>query len=165
MQAARQALIKRGVAEKDLTTTRLNIHSYRNNQGLAQYQVSTMVNAVVRDLSGIDALVNQVLDAVEDGAELNGVTFDRADRSEAVKAAREAAYQDAFEKATQLATLAGVSLGEVVAITEQEHNFGRPSRRSSVRAMSADVEGAMPIDAGELTEQANISVSWTLVPS
>lgn len=162
MAAARKVLIRYGVAERDLTTTRLNIHSYRNDSGPAQYQVSTMVNAVIRNLSGLDTMVNQVLDAVEDGAELHGVTFDRADRSGAVTAAREAAFEDAFSKASQLAQLAGVALGEVVAIVEQEHNFGRAPRIASMRAMSADAESAMPIDGGELAEQANISVTWAL---
>ena len=162
MQAARTVLLRQHVGEKDLTTTRLNIHSFRNNGGPAQYQVSTMVNAVVRNLAGLDTLVNQVLDAVEDGAELHGVTFDRADRSDAVFAAREAAFEDAFAKASQLAHLAGVSLGEVLTIVEQEQNFGRAPRMASVRAMSADSESAMPVDGGELAEQANISVTWAL---
>lgn len=165
MQAARQALIKRGVSQSDLTTTRLNIQSFRNNTGPSQYQVSTMVNAVIRQLDGLDTLVNQVLDAVEDGAELHGVTFDRADRSEAIRAAREAAFSDAHEKASHLAQLAGVSLGEVLNISEEEHNYGRAPRMAQMKVMAEGSIAAMPIDGGELVEQANVSVTWSLLTS
>lgn len=160
MQAARQTLLRRGIAESDLTTTRLNIHSFRSNAGPAQYQVSTMVNALVRTLDGLDSLVNQVLDAVEDGAELHGITFDRTDRSQAIRAAREAAFADARDKALHLAELAGVALGEVVEIGEEQHNHGSP--RMAKLVVAEDMGGSIPIDSGELSEIANISVTWQL---
>jgi uncharacterized protein YggE len=165
MQTARQVLLNAGVSESDLATTRLNIHSVRNNTGPSQYQVSTMVNAVIRELDGLETLVNEVLDAVEDGAELHGVTFDRVDRSEATEAAREAAFLDAREKAAHLAELAGVRLGDVLSIGEEEHNHGHTPRMAQMRSMAASASPAIPIDGGELTEQANIGVSWSLLTS
>ena len=163
MSAARDVLIGSGIAESDLATTRLNVHSFRNNSGPPQHQVSTMVNAVIRKLEGLDSLVNQVLDAIEEGAELHGVNFDASDRTEAVAAAREAAFADAKEKAQHLAALAGATLGDVLRIGEEQHNHGRPPRMARMAMAAESADAAIPIDSGELSEHANVSVTWSLL--
>jgi uncharacterized protein YggE len=161
MQAGRQALLDSGVAEADIATSRLNIHNYRNNQNRSEYQVSTMVNAAVRSIDGLDMLVNGVLDGVGDGAELHGVNFDKSDRSAETTAAREAAFADAKDKAEHLASLAGVTLGDVVRIGEEPFQH-TPSPRMARMSAMAEGAAAIPIDAGELVEQASVSVTWLL---
>lgn len=161
MHAGRQALLDGGVEESDIATSRLNIHNYRNNQQRSEYQVSTMVNAAIRSLDGLDMLVNEVLDAVADGAELHGVNFDKSDRSIETRAAREAAFEDAKDKAEHLASLAGVAIGAVARIGEEPFQHSPSPRMARMSAM-AEGAAAIPIDAGELTEHATISVTWLL---
>jgi uncharacterized protein YggE len=161
MRAGRQALLDGGVEEQDIATTRLNIHNYRNNDQRSEYQVSTMVSAAIRRLDGLDMLVNEVLDAVADGAELHGINFDKSDRSIETRSAREAAFEDAKDKAEHLAALAGVALGAVASIGEEPFQHG-PSPRLARMSATAESAAAIPIDGGELIEQATISVTWLL---
>jgi uncharacterized protein YggE len=80
------------------------------------------------------------------------------DDSVAAAAAREAAYDDARERAVALATLAGHRLGEVRSVTE---GGGGPTPAGAPRlALAARDAGIAP---GEATVATSVTVVWELV--
>jgi uncharacterized protein YggE len=80
-----------------------------------------------------------------------------ADVSGLARNAREAAFDDAREKATELAALAGRPLGEVVSVVEQ----GGGERPLRYAAEAAKV-GGMPFEPGRSSVTAQLRVTWQL---
>ena len=92
-------------------------------------------------------LLTALADAVGDRLEIEGVSLEVADQAAAQTRAREAAYADAVDRATQLAGLAGAELGDVQEVVEgggvgagpvrAAKPMSEPRRSSPVRPRSA----------------------------
>lgn len=120
------ALQNMGVSEKDIQTSRYNIHYVRepvskpadgsSPEILEGYSVTNMVRVTVRQA----AKAGDVLDAVvQAGANLAyGVTFTVSDVKTWESQARAEAMADARSRAQELASLAEVELGEVISVSE-----------------------------------------------
>jgi hypothetical protein len=113
-------LSEKGIDPLDIQTTAFNVYPYQNYGVDGQlmemkYVVENTVNVKVRDLTRL----GEILDAVvRSGAnQINGISFDIEDRKQAESEARRLAIQDATEKAQELSSLAGISLGEVQNIS------------------------------------------------
>ena len=107
--------------------------------------MSNTVQAKIRDLDSTGAVLDAATVAGGDDVVVNGLSFSIEDNDELVAAAREAAWNDAMTKATQLAELSGQTLGEATTITETvsmppvpipyaAEAAARPSRRDPDRA-------------------------------
>jgi uncharacterized protein YggE len=89
------------------------------------YRAAQGVEAMLRDLSKADAVVDAVA-AVGEEVRLNGISFEVSKAEALVGAARAAAYEDAAAKAKQYATLTGHEVGRIVKI--EEEGEASPSR-------------------------------------
>jgi uncharacterized protein len=128
MAAIVAALKEMGVTDKDIQTSNYSIYYERQEQAspLAEgsssaerrgvYHVSNMLLITVRDVSK----AGDVLDAlVEAGAnQVYGVSFTVSDEVKWQSQAREKAMADAKARAEELASLSGVEVGQVQAISE-----------------------------------------------
>jgi len=116
------ALTSNGVAEEDITTTDYSIYpeyDYSGNQErLVGYRVNNTVRAKIRDLDTTGTVLDAATAAAGDEARVSGLRFSLEDNADLVAAAREAAWDDALAKATQLAELSGQTLGAATSITE-----------------------------------------------
>lgn len=174
--AARDHLMTAGVAAADLQTSQLSVHIIRhrpdgprpagppgtqNLTPLTEFVVSTTMTAVFRrDIAQAQLAVDGLFDVVGEGLELHGLTFDRADRSEARTEARRLAFEDAKTKASQLADLAGATLGLVRSIREGGPDTQPGPRRMRAMAMA---EASIPMEGGSLVENVELFVRWGLV--
>ncbi len=70
------------------------------------------------DIAAAGSFLTAVAESVGDRLEVEGVSLEVADPSAATSAAREAAYADAVDRATHLASLAGAELGDVQDVVE-----------------------------------------------
>lgn len=118
-----QASLKQsGAADQDLQTSGVSIqaqYSYANDkQTLTGYQVSENVTATLHNLTAAGAAISAAAAAGGDATRIDSVTLDLTDTSALVSKAREAAFKQAKDKAGQYARVAGVSLGDVVSISE-----------------------------------------------
>ena len=150
MNALMQALAERGIAERDIQTTRFNIYpQYQydreaDKNELVGYTVSNEISVTVRDLEQVGALIDDMVSAGGDDTVFSGVSFSVSDTKPLEEEARKLAVQDLIDKATQLADSAGVTLGDLVYINE--------SSRGSPRTFAAEAmvdSAAAPISAGE----------------
>ena len=92
------------------------------------------------------------------GNQIHGIRFEMSDRSEHYNQAREAAWENALDKAEQLAGMAGAELGPVVSISESTYT---PVRYAE-RAMAFAADGGVPVEAGTETVQISLQVTWAL---
>lgn len=162
MRAVIDRLKAAGVAEADLQTTGLSVNpnwtgydASSSGQTISGYTAANVLTVDIRALEGLGTVLDA---AVSDGANtLNGLSFGLADPRPAQDEARRAAVADARAKAELLAAAAGVSLGAIVSITEGG-GYGAPV--PMFKAASADA--AVPVQAGEVSYQASVTVVWQL---
>jgi uncharacterized protein YggE len=114
------------------------------------------------DLSRVGSLLVAAIDAGGDGARIDGISFSHHDAAGLEREARDAAFADARSKAEQYAGLAGQALGEVRHVVEGGAD-GPVVLRTG--AMVASAGAPVPIDAGEGTVVADVSVTWALGPA
>ena len=122
MEKLLAALKAQGVAENDIQTSYYNIWVERpyNPDGSQSteviYHVSNTVQVTIRDLSKVTTTLGA---AIEAGANtINSVNFNLADPSELEVQARQEAVENAKATAEELATLNGVTLGQVTNVSE-----------------------------------------------
>ena len=159
--AARDHLLGAGVEQRDINTSRLNVHtSYDRSTRRRTYHLSTALDATIRDLDSAQSITNELFTAIGDGLDMRGLTFGIEDPTTGRDEAMELAFEDAKHKAVHLARLAGVGLGPVLAIVEADVQHGAPM--PMMRSAVAYAGGDIPIEAGELDRSATLTVRWAI---
>ena len=161
-----------GIADKDIQTSALTLsreYDYAAN-GKARfkgYRVANLVSANLRDLSRL----GDVLDALaSSGAtEFDGPYFPLDKNEIATGQARDKAWDVATQQARYHAKKAGFADVKVVRVAEvigSSQNFGGYSDnavyKSEVAAIAADA-AETPIQAGEITTQVTLSISFEMI--
>jgi uncharacterized protein YggE len=159
------ALQNMGVSEKDIQTSRYNIHYVRepvsktadgsSPEIFEGYSVSNMVRVTVRQA----AKAGDVLDAVvQAGANLAyGVTFTVSDVKTWESQARAEAMTDARSRAQELASLAEVELGEVISVSEVIGDVSIPALMEA-----GSPSGGVGSNPGELEFSTRIQVVFAV---
>ncbi|MEU2116293.1 SIMPL domain-containing protein [Streptomyces sp. NPDC016459] len=156
-------LHKEGIAERDIRTDSLTLSPVHTQNAAGEskvtgYQAGQSFSVKVRDLDRTGQVVGAVNDATKDAGRINGVVFDVADPSSLRAKAREAAYQDAYDKAAQHARLSGHRLGRLVSLSEGESV--RPGL-GAAPGVIAD-EQSVPLAPGEIEEHITVSAVFEL---
>jgi uncharacterized protein YggE len=166
MEALLTALKAQGVADNDIQTSYYNIWVERpyNPDGSqsteAIYHVSNTVQVTIRDLSKVTTTLGA---AIEAGANtINSVTFNVADPSELEVQARQEAVDNARATAEELATLNGVTLGEVISVSEVIVGGPIPLINASYAAEGIGGGAAGPLSPGEVEITVQLQVSYAI---
>lgn len=163
MTAILDAIAAAGVARRDIQTSLLSLspvtdYSPETGPRVTGYQVHNSVTVTVRDLSAAGKVVDAGLAA--GATNLDGLEFSLDDRTEAEDAARRVAVDDARRRAQVLASAAGVALGRVIAIREEDRPGMPIPRGHGMRAMDLKMESAdTPVESG--TDELVVSVIVT----
>lgn len=161
MDALIVKLKEQGVAERDIQTSNIGIYPRYDNNGRSvdAYQVTNTVTVRIRDITQTGALLDKVVDAGANN--VNGISFLINDSTKLQQSARDAAIADARARAQSMAQSAGVSLGDVLAISEV---IGQPSMPMMLRAESASMAGGgdAPVQSGEQTIGAQVQMTFEL---
>ena len=163
MQEVISATLEAGIDEDEIQTQQLRlqpVYSQTLNAvdplTVTGYQAFNSVAVTAQDLSTLGELLDA---AVEAGANtVEGIQFEIDNREALSAQAREAAVNDALEKAEQFAELTGTELGMVMTITEISSEQPQPIAVEDVAA----VGGAVSISPGTETVEARVQVSWQL---
>lgn len=172
MTAIMAALQEAGIAEKDIQTSNYSIYFERYPEirpmveaepleAEGSYRVSNMVRVKIRDLDRIGTVLDGVIEAGANN--VYGVNFTVEDPGEVRSEARGKAIADARARAQELADLNGVSLGEVLQISEV---IGGPFTASGIPVPVAMEYrgGSGPISPGELEFSVQIQVTYAIAP-
>lgn len=110
------------------------------------------------DIASAGVLLGALAESVGDRLQIEGVSLEVTDRADAETLAREAAYQDAVERADHLARLASAERGEPQEVVEggAVALVGRP--RAALTAKAADVA----LEPGELSVTSTVTVTFQL---
>lgn len=164
MTSVIDALTAQGVAAGDIQTSYYNIYverpygydSSQSNDVL--YHVSNTVQVNIRDLSKVTTILGA---AIEAGANtINGVTFDVAAPAELKASARQQAVENAKASAENLAQLSGVTLGEVVSVSEVVQGGSVPLYREFAAAQG--IGGGGPILPGDVEVAVQLQVAYAI---
>ncbi len=159
-----------GIDKRDLQTANFDIqprYTYPNRQGggagepprLVGYVVRNSLSVRVRDISRVgEVLDTSVTLGVNEGG---SITFGNDDPSAAITKARVKAVDDALSKARTLADAAGVGLGGVLEISEQNYS-PRPAPMVARGMMAMDSAESVPIASGENSYKVTVSVTLAL---
>jgi len=155
------ALRGAGIDDKDIQTSRLTLQatyesSITSGRGRVNgFQASNQVTIKVRDVGKLADTIDR---AVAAGAnDVGGIEFLVSAPSQALDAARTEAFADARRKAEIYAKAAGVKLGRVLSMSEDQ---------ASAEPMPMVARGAAamatPIAPGERTLRVTVTVSYEL---
>lgn len=164
MAAVTEAVKKFGVDPKDLMTTSYNLYpryAYPENSApvIQGYELTQDLTVKVRNLENIDDVLDSSIAA---GANQVGqLTFDIDEDSALMKQAREEAFADAKQKASEMAGAAGVGLGRVVTFSESGgYNPPPPMYYDMMAKAESSVAATLEPGSKELT--VNVSVTYEI---
>ena len=171
MTKVMQALTNSGIAQKDIQTGSFNINQRTRWDDQKQidtvigYQVTNMVTIKIRDTGKAGNIIDSVVQAGGDLIRISGISFSVEDPTNYYQQARQKAMTDAKNKAEQLATLAGVTLGKPTYVAEgaQSSNVYN-SYQSGGMAIPAPTMFASvpPISTGETKIILNVQVAYSV---
>jgi uncharacterized protein YggE len=163
------AMKKAGVAERDLQTSGLSIdprystvkpEDQPREPKIVGYRAVNTLTVRVRDLDKLGAVIDRSVSlGVNQGG---GITFTNDDTSTPMREARKRAMEDAMARAKTLTETAGVKTGKIIEISEQSY---RPTPRPMMmkaRSFAAAAEDAVPVQAGENTYHATVTVTFEI---
>jgi uncharacterized protein len=153
------ALRGSGVEDKDIQTTRLALQpTYDQSQGGARgringFQATNQVTIKVRDIAKLADVIDKAIGA--GATDIGGIEFLVSEPSKALDSARGEAVANARRKAEIYAKSAGITLGRVIALSE-DHATLEPI------PMVARQAAAPLIAPGEKTLRVTVTVSYEL---
>lgn len=163
------ALKAAGVAPRDIQTSGLNVQPLYGDMPRTQeapqvpqvvgYRVSNTVAVTIRALDGMGATLD---DLVAAGANrIDSVSFGFGDDAAVSDEARRRAVADARRSADVLAEAAGVKLVRVLSVSDGGSFQPQPMGGAMFRAERM----AVPVETGESSVQANVTVVWEIAPA
>ncbi len=166
LRAVVDAIKALGVSETDINTSNLSIYNtsrYDSESGVEQrgYQISNNVRVIVRDVVQIEGVIDAAISAGANS--IYGLTFGISDPAAAESQARANAVADANARATELAALVGVTLGDAIAVDESVNAFTFPQFASArMESGMGGGGGDAFVAPGQLEVTINVSVMYQL---
>lgn len=160
------ALTSNGVAKADVQTQYYNIQQTTRYDNIKQqeistgYQVINYVNVKVRDVTKAGVILDAVTAAGGDLTRVNSVQFSLNDPTSANNQARDQAMADAKATASQLASDAGVKLGNPISISESE--VSPITKYYGADMAVAGASSSTPISSGELEITVSVQVTYAI---
>jgi len=161
------ALKSNGVADKDIATQYYNItpvYSYDRDTGkqvLEGYSVSNTVTVKIRTVGNAGIVIDAVASAGGDYTRINSVTLTVDKPEQYNEQAREAAMNDAANRAKQLAKLSGVKLGKTTYINESLNSSSQTIYYDSGVKAAPSVP-TTPINPGETEVTLTVQVVYSI---
>ena len=167
MEAVMAVLDEQGIAEKDIKTRHFSIYPVKRWQNdeeiLIGYRVSNMVTVKIRKVDEVGVTIDAVAEVGGDYTRINSISFTVDDPADYYEEAREMALEDAKEKATQLAKLAKMDLGEPTYISEGGIYMPAPYDfyRGAAEAFPVSAP-TTPISPGETAISLTVQVVYSI---
>jgi len=152
------------VAAEDIQTTNFSIYpqqQYDNNGKLTGilYMVDNTVYVTVRDLTKLGDLLDATVSA---GANtISGITFDVADKTDALSQACLAAVADAKKQADELTGATGVKLGDVQTVSYYDSTPPVTIQYSRAEAPMA-AGSSVPVQSGSMQVITTVTIVYEI---
>lgn len=166
MDKVMNALTSNGVDKKDIQTQSFNIQQVtrwdkdKEQDIVIGYRVTNVVTAKIRAIDKAGEIIDAVALAGGDLTRINAISFSVNDPKPYQDQARQKAMNDAKDKAEQLASLGGVTLGKSVYINEGSYatpvTVPAPVYKADAGATTT------PISPGEMDITLSIQVIYAI---
>ena len=145
-----EALKAAGVKEDDIATSNYSVHaeydySSLGGQKLSGYNVTNQLNVVIRDMAHIGATLDKATAAGANN--IYNIQFLSTKADEAQDEATAYAVQDAMRRAELLAEAAGLTLGNIVSISDSTGGYAVVTRSYKSTLDAAAGNSILPDDA------------------
>ena len=159
-----EALKQQGLDPKDIQTTNFSVSPLyeqrkegRHSPKIIGYQVTNSVRLTVHDIGKLGEILDKVVSL---GAnDVGSIAFGVAEPEALKDEARKLAISNAIANAKLYAEAAGVKLGKVLTINEDQ---GAIVARYASPAPAMEMAKAVPIEAGTATVEVRVHVSFEL---
>ena len=161
------ALKALGIADKDIQTSNYGVYTERqpvpssegkSGAGPTIYHVNNQVNVIVRDVNKLGDALDKTVAAGANN--IYGISFSVDDTTRLQADARAKAVADARTRAESLAKLAGVTLGDVVSVSEVIGSS--VPMYDAPRAAMGLGGGGTPVQPGELEVSTSVQVTFAI---
>jgi uncharacterized protein len=162
MQAVINALTNSGIDRNDIATTNVTLqpqYSGGDDPTITAYQASNSIGVKIRDLNNASQTLGLIGSTGGDATRINSVSYAIDDDSQLVKDARTRAFDDAKDRAGQYAQLAGLTLGDVISISE---SAGTVPPTPMPAPMPRAAMEAVPLEPGQQSVSFSVTVIWEL---
>ncbi len=157
------ALKEFGLTDQEITTSGYYIYSYQqgdyNSDPVSYYtiyHVRNQVNVKTDQLQNVGAIIDL---AIKAGAnQVQGITFDHENKAELKLTALQNATKQAQAKAEAIAEASGVTIKEIIRITEQSASYA-PYTEAVVFKASGDASTS-PINPGDVEVTGHVVVEF-----
>lgn len=154
------ALQAHGVTAADMQTSQLDIYANTNRHGVVtSFSADDDLDVTMQNIADAGAALDAAASAVGNDVNLNGISFSISNTSALLATARAEAMQNARTEANQLAAGAGVSVGPIVRVTDQENT---PSPYFFGSVLAAAPAGSVPLQPGSQPINVQVSVVYSL---
>jgi uncharacterized protein len=160
-----EALKAEGIDAKDIQTVNFSVGPVYDNRPMDKptppevvgYRVTNQVRITLHDIKKLGGILDKVVSLGSN--QIDSIEFG-VDEPEALKdEARKLAVKNVTDDAKIYAEAAGVSLGQIVSIAEEESSY---QPRYAPMAASMDSAKAVPIEAGTASVEVRVRITWEL---
>ena len=160
------ALKEAGVQESDIQTSSISLYPQYDydqvNSPIVGYSAENMITVNTTDIDGVGRYIDLAFEA---GANtFNDISFSARDTSAQKDRALELAVENARAKAETMAKAAGMKLGDLVRIAENDDAY-YANDVSYAKAEEADAAGGTQVYASRLQVSATVTIEYSLVPA
>ena len=162
MDAVVAAVKAHGLEDRDVQTESFNVwpqyeypevmvgNTLTTRRTLVGYTIDNSASVRIRDVDAAGDIIDSVAEAAGDSTRIDGVRFSIEDPKPFMAQLREEAVRDAVAQAEHLASLTGVSVGDLVSIGEVAGGAAQPFGAMESGLMMARAAPATSISGGEL---------------
>ncbi len=160
----RAALKSAKIDSKDIATQSISVfpeYKYTNDGGstLVGYRATQSFSITVRMATSAGAVVDSIIEAAADSAQINSVSPFVLDSTKSSEAARSVAVKNAKARALSYAKLLGVKLGKINYLVEES----APSSPTPIYASAKAEADTTIVDLGQQDVTVSITAQWTLL--
>lgn len=155
--AIRDAVLKVVGDRKLIQTSGLSLYPQSNQTGKTiGYQASNMITITVNDITRAGDVVDAATGA--GATNLNGITFGVKDPKKARALALKDAVADAKSKADSLAEALGVTITDILQVTEGDSDYN--PFPAQYKTMALEARASAPIEAGQVELGASVTIKY-----
>ena len=159
----RAALKSAKIDSKDIATQSISVfpeYKYTNDGGstLVGYRATQSFSITVRMATSAGAVVDSIIEAAGDSAQINSVSPFVLDSTKSSEAARSVAVKNAKARALSYAKLLGVKLGKINYLVEES----APSSPTPIYATAKAEADATIVDLGQQDVTVSITAQWLI---